>query len=206
MNIPGKEMFAVAAESIGKIGPDYKLGDVVAAALKAGPPDVVDGILRGVIESAQRPWLVHGTRYQFPDNFDYENDCYRGDSVEIFFEADAELPRKVELVIDVFDDLRAQNMPLLAWISLRFMAPSESLIGMAAFSPVTCAIEVAMLRGGFGNDAPLDSGDRDEQRRPRPLGSTEQSHWARGGCVVRRAVSPLVSEPPGDRGRVADVQ
>ena len=141
-----------------------------------------------MIESAQRPWLVHGTRYQISDNFDYENGCYRGDSVEIFFEADAELPRKVDLVIDVFDDLRAQNMPLLAWISLRFMAPSESLIGMAAFSPVTCAIEVAMLRSGFGNDHAL--------RWIQEIATNNDGrvHWGQQNNLTGREVAALYGE------------
>jgi hypothetical protein len=188
MNIHGKEMFAVAAESIGNIGPDYKLGDVVAAALKAGPLDIVDGILSGVIESAQRPWLVHGTRYQISDNFDYENDCYRGDSVEIFFAADAELPRKVELVIDVFDDLHAQNIPLLAWISLRFMAPSTSLLGMAAFSPVTCAIEVSMLRGGLGNDRAL------RWIQEIATNNDGRTHWGQQNNLTGRQVAVLYGD------------
>jgi hypothetical protein len=155
MLVPGSEMCFAAADSIERIGPDHKLGDAVADALNAGPPQIVDQLVSSVIEIGQRPWLVHGTRYEISDNFDYSNDCYRGDSVEIFFAADTDLPRKAELVFGAFDSLRTRGIVLAAWISLRFMAPSRSLLGMAAFAPVSCAIEVAMLRGGKGNDEAL---------------------------------------------------
>jgi hypothetical protein len=155
LNIPGGAMFAAAADSIDRIGPRHKLGDVVNDALKAGPPEIVDQILDAVFEANQRPWLVHGRRWEISDRHDYENDCYRGDSVEIFFAADQELPARVEQVFGVFDSLRARGMPLAAWISLRFLSASTSLLGTAAFAPISCAIEVSILRGGRGNDEAL---------------------------------------------------
>jgi hypothetical protein len=144
-------MFFAAADSIDRIGPDHKLGDVVADALNVGPPEIIDQIIFAAIDEGQKPWLVHGRRWEIADTFDYENDCYRGDSVEIFFAANDQLPDKVEQVFGVFDSLRARYMPLAAYISLRFMAPSKSLLGMAAFEPISCAIEISMLRGGKGN-------------------------------------------------------
>jgi hypothetical protein len=148
---PGALMFFAAADSIDRIGVDHKLGDVVADALNVGPPEIIDQLISAVIDEGQKPWLVHGRRWEIADTFDYENDCYRGDSVEIFLAANNQLPDKVEQVFGVFDSLRARNMPLAAYISLRFMAPSKSLLGMAAFAPISCAIEISMLRGGKGN-------------------------------------------------------
>jgi len=149
--VPGSNMFRAAADSIGRISGAHKLGDVVADALSVGPPQIVDQIISGVFDVAQRPRLVHGRRWEVSDNYDYTNDCYRGDAVELFFPVDDRLAGKAQLVFEVFDTLRSRGTPLAAWISLRFMTPSEATLATAAFEPVTCAIEVSMLRGIAAN-------------------------------------------------------
>ncbi|MGS0684537.1 PASTA domain-containing protein [Nakamurella sp. GG22] len=149
--VPGSNMFRAAADSLGRISGAHKLGDVVADALSVGPPQIVDQIISGVFDVNQRPRLVHGRRWEVSDNYDYNNDCYRGDAVELFFPVDDRLADKARLVFEVFDTLRSRGTPLAAWISLRFMTPSQATLATAAFEPVTCAIEVSMLRGIAAN-------------------------------------------------------
>ena len=64
------------------------------------------------------------------DGYDYrdEHPLYRGDSVEVFFLADAQLGTKVEAMFGVMDRSKEQGKPLAAYVSLRFMAGSRALL------------------------------------------------------------------------------
>lgn len=159
--------FFAGADALSRIGPGYKIGDAVAEILNLfttwGAPQALETVNTLILEGGQRPtrnsdgspWLVHGRRWEIADFFDYDNDCYRGDSIEIFFAVDDDLIAKIERVFGVFDNLRSRGIAIGSYISLRFMSSTASLIGMAAFAPNTCSIEISMLRGLLGNTEAL---------------------------------------------------
>jgi hypothetical protein len=160
-----------AAAALGRIGPHFRIGDAVTEILNLitniGHPEVLELLQSAILNGAQSdrrphdlfepdrgPWLVHGTRAEICDFYDYNLDCYRADSVEVFFAVDAALPGKVEAIFDVFNTMRARGTPIGAYISLRFMAASRATLGMAATSP-TCSVEISMLPGLEGNTLAL---------------------------------------------------
>ncbi|MBP2471755.1 hypothetical protein JOF53_000627 [Crossiella equi] len=145
---------------------DRRLGDFLADLLNAttalGLPQLVETATSAVIDAIQptarpsdhKPWLVHGTRWEVGDFFDYSSDCYRMDFVELFFPVNDQLPARVDEVIGVFEQLRARGVALGGYLSLRFLRGSQSLLAPACFDR-TCALEVAMPRGLTGNRAAL---------------------------------------------------
>jgi hypothetical protein len=161
--VPGTELvgaipFLRAVESIGRIGPDHLIGDAIADVLNlvtdVGLPGVVEMVTAAMLGGGQRPWMVKGTRFEIADFFDYDLDCYRGDSVELFFEVNAMLPSKIDSILQVFKELRSRGIPIGAYVALRFMAKSRALLGLARWNP-TCSVEISMLRGLHGNTEAL---------------------------------------------------
>lgn len=159
-----KELPPLLAEVARLLGlpTDRRLGDVLADLLNLtttlGLPQLVEVATTAVTEgvkpvrrpSDNQPWLVHGTRWEVGDFFDYDIDCYRMDFAELFFPADADLAARVDGVLGVFDSVRAQGIALGGYVSLRFLRGSRSLLAPAPFER-SCAIEVAFLRGLTGN-------------------------------------------------------
>ncbi|MGO1057192.1 hypothetical protein [Crossiella sp. CA198] len=141
---------------------DRRLGDVLSDLLNLtttlGLPQLVEVATSAVTDalkpsrrpSDNQPWLVHGTRWEVGDFFDYDSDCFRMDFAELFFPADGDLTARVDGVLGVFETLRAQGIALGGYVSLRFLRGSHSLLAPAPFER-SCAIEVAMLRGLVGN-------------------------------------------------------
>jgi hypothetical protein len=161
--LPAALPFFAAARSIERIGPDHRLGDVLAEALNLASPAVLELLNRAVLMIAQSdrlprpllhhdrgPYLAHGTRPLIADIYDYVNSCYRADSIELFFAADEHLPDRMEAVFEVFESMRREGTPIGAYISMRFLSASSALLATATH-PVTCAVEVSMLRGLDGN-------------------------------------------------------
>jgi hypothetical protein len=166
-----------AVDSLGRINPNHVVGDVIADMLNRIRGDnipvlssmIIELVTSAMLESEQKPWNVRedwdpvtsaprrnvkGTRFEIADFFDYEHDCYRGDSVEIFFAANVDLADKISRMLDIFQELRARNLQVGAYISMRFMARTRALLGMAQFD-MTCAVEIAMIRGITGNQEAL---------------------------------------------------
>ncbi|MBS1868801.1 MAG: hypothetical protein JSS99_03985 [Actinobacteria bacterium] len=195
-----------AAASIDRIGPEHRVGDVLAdlVNLATSVPciDLNALITNAVLDGAQSdtrsappgvrrpPWLVHGTRAQIADVFGEALDgCYGGDSVELLFDAapGAGLPAKVDGVLEIFDALRAEGRPIGGYLSLRFLARTRSLLGMAAWSS-TCAIEIAMLRGLEGNGEALDRLQRHAAR------NDGRVHWGEENDLSAAEVSLAYGE------------
>jgi hypothetical protein len=86
---------------------DHIIGDAVADVLNLvtdmGFPGIVELVNAAMLRQAQRDWTVKGTRFEIADFFNYDRDCYRGDSVELFFEVDSTLPSKIDLILHVFN-------------------------------------------------------------------------------------------------------
>jgi hypothetical protein len=188
-----------AADRLRSVGPHYEFGDALADVLNsltnAGLTSVVELLNRELLRSGQTdrathvdrngqsfegPWLIHGTRAEICDFMDYTTECYKGDSVEIFFAADARLAEKVDLVLAEFARLRDQGFAVGAYVSLRFLAGSSSRLAMATATR-SCAIEVSMLRGLEGNtfllhrlqDIALENGGRVHWGQQNDLTSAE---------------------------------
>ncbi|HEX2048881.1 MAG TPA: hypothetical protein VHF27_14040 [Acidimicrobiales bacterium] len=145
-------------DALRRIGGEHKLADAVSAVLndatRAGDWSAVAVLQTAMLDGAQREWVVHGRRHEIADFYDYNNDCYRGDSVELFFDAERDLPGAVDDVLGVFDGMRAGRIAVGAYIAVRFMAKDPAVLGPAAF-PLTFSVEVAMLRGLLGNTEAL---------------------------------------------------
>lgn len=155
-----------AAASIGRIGAHHRLGDVLADLLNLAtrrgrpePLELLNGAVLDGLQSDRRgntpgPWLVHGPRWRIADTFDYGSDCYRADSIEVFFPVDAALPAAIDEILAVFTRMRDAGTPIGAYLSIRFHARSRALLATAPFAP-TCAVEVSVLRGLEGNTEAL---------------------------------------------------
>jgi len=147
-------LLTFAAERLGNVSPGYLLGDAVADILNKAADlglGVVGEIVTGaLLDGEQKDWDVSGTRFEIADFFDYDHDCYRGDSIEVFFEVNNHLLNEIEQVLSVFDRLRDRGVPFGGYASLRFMARSQALLGLSRW-PTTCSIEVAAIRGLRGN-------------------------------------------------------
>lgn len=185
-----------ASRTIARIGPGYKIGDAVAdvinSATAEGLPQVLELVEGAALAGGQPlqrrdggPWLVHGQRWELADLFDYTTDCFRGDSVEIFFAVDSGLAGKIDGVLRVLDNIRAAGTPVGAYVALRFMSQTPSLIGMAAFAPHTCSIEVSMLRGLRGNDRAL------ADLQALAIASNGRIHWGQQNDLDRAAVDRM---------------
>jgi hypothetical protein len=190
--------FYAAADAFLRIGPGYNLGDAVAEVLNLfttwGAPQLLELVNTALLAMADsqrvmrpdgRPWLVHGRRWQIADFFDYDNDCFGGDSIEIFFRVDGDLADKIEQVFGVFDNLRSRGIAIGAYIALRFLAPTSALLGMAAFRPATCSIEIAMLGRLLGNTGAL------AQLQAVALRNNGRIHWGQRNDVTGREVRDM---------------
>jgi hypothetical protein len=189
-----------ASRSLGRIGPTHRLGDVVAELLNLAThfhlPEVLELVNGAAIASGQpvtlvdqpnRPWLVHGRRWEIADGFNYDLDCYRGDSVEIFFNVDTDLISKIEEVFQIFNDLRDAGTPVGAYIAFRFTGATRAMIGLAAGPSTACSIEVSMLRGLEANAAALIRLQDLTVRRGGRI------HWGQQNDLVRRQVDTMYS-------------
>lgn len=147
-------------------GDRYLSGDALADILKdirwVDPGWTVLRTLHAeLLESEQRdyilvpgePWKVKGTRFEIADFYEPDQG-YRGDSIELFFGVDAGDPAALAMTIDmllaVFDQLLEEKLQTAAYFSIRFMAATRATLGLARW-PLTCSVEVAMLRGMLGN-------------------------------------------------------
>lgn len=149
-----------AAESIDRIGPDHLIGDAVADVLnlmtESGHPEFVSATVDAVLGAELSPtladgspWAVKGTRFEIGDFFDYDHDCFRGDSIEAFVPADLIVPF-VDALLGVFSDLRTRGVVCGAYLAVRFMGQSRALLAPQRW-PLTCGVEIAALRGLIGN-------------------------------------------------------
>jgi hypothetical protein len=184
--IPVAILLLKAAESIGRIGPDHLLGDAVVDVLNlvtdVGFPGIVEIVTAALLDGEQRtPWSVKGTRFDIADFFDYEHDCYRGDSVELFFEVDNLLAHKIDMILEVFKELRGRGLAIGAYVSIRFMARSRALLGLARWDP-SCSVEIAMLRGLHGNSEALN------RLQEVALNNGGYVHWGQQNDLSQRQV------------------
>lgn len=86
------------------------------------------------------------------------SECYRGDSIEVAFNADAgdHVSFIDDEVFPTFERFAAKGLTVGGYISLRFTRQSSALLAMQRWR-LTCSIEIALLDGIRGNGPILDA-------------------------------------------------
>jgi hypothetical protein len=168
---------------------DESIGDLVArlcnAVNAARQTWVTTALVDRIMAAAQPEEGTGGTRprtgisYQIAEATGTGVECYRGVSVEVFF--DATRAAHIDFVNDdllpTLDALRRQDGPVLGYVSLRFTRRSAAFLAMQRWDR-TCAIEVALLRGVNGNNTVL----RQLERAAVLRGGTV--HWGQGNTLT----------------------
>lgn len=105
-------------------------------------------IVRGLLAAAQRPSTSVGVSFQAMASPPWADQYYRGNSVEVFF--DATKPDYLDTITNkLLPQIVAQaqdGRAIAGWFSLRFTARSDALLAMQQWKR-TVSIEVAVLRG-----------------------------------------------------------
>jgi hypothetical protein len=129
-----------------------------------------------------------GIGYQIAEDTGVGVPCYRGETVELFFDAagTAHTDFVNEDLLPTFDALRRQEGPVLGYVSLRFTGRSDAYLAMQQWDR-TCSIEVALLKGVNGNDTLLRQLERAALLRG---GSV---HWGQGNTLTAADVSRMYS-------------
>ena len=108
----------------------------------------------------ERPLALHyGGRlvgcdvgYELMDLEETGGECYRSDSMEAFFDADAGAHADFveQDVFPVFEQSAKAGRTVAGYISLRFTGRSSALLAMQRWDR-SCSVEVALLKGIEGN-------------------------------------------------------
>lgn len=133
------------------------------------PGDVLARTLDGLNRLGRGEWVVHlGERViaQFQRTGERADagyrvmdlsrlgggDCYKGDSIEVAFDAThgVHVEFLEQALFPTFEGLRGNGDAVGGYVSLRFTQSSCAFLAMQRW-PVTCSIEVALLRGMRGN-------------------------------------------------------
>ena len=136
---------------VGKVG----LGDVIAwiinAVNRVGHPWVSRKLINLLLEMSQSPKSVEGVGYRIIDESRAPTECYRGHSLELYFDAtgDAYLRFIEQQLFRVLDEMAEQGMTIGGYISLRFTRRSDAHLAMQRWDR-TGAIEVSVLKGVAG--------------------------------------------------------
>jgi hypothetical protein len=166
-------------------------------------PITVGGLVAGACNLANRlglSWLVRelGERlirqsrpqerkrdvgYNIMDLYRTSGDCYRGDSVEVAFDATTgeHLAFVNEEIFPTFEHFAAKGMTVGGYIAFRFTRRSAALLAMQRWN-FTCLIEIALLDGIRGNAPILDTLQAAAVRR----GGTV--HWGQRNTLTRDLV------------------
>ncbi|MFD7710564.1 FAD-binding protein [Streptomyces sp. NPDC059786] len=173
---------------------EVTVGGLVAAACNAAnrahQPWLVRRLTAQVLRQARPRRRIQDVGYHIMDLGRTGADCYRGDSLEVAFDATAgEHVRFVcEDLFPAFERMAAQGVTVPCYISLRFTRKSAALLAMQRWDP-TCSIEVAVLKGIRGSETILDTLQTAAVRR----GGTV--HWGQhntlDGTAVQRAFPQL---------------
>src|SRR5262249_14688766 len=116
-------------------------------------------------------------------------DCYRGDSVEVAFDATAgdHVSFVQEDMFPTFDQIAAKGITVAGYISMRFTGQSAALLAMQRWDP-TCSIEIAVLKGIEGGEQILQTLQEAAVHR----GGTV--HWGERNTLTRPDVEQAFPE------------
>jgi hypothetical protein len=93
--------------------------------------------------------MKQDTSFRIMDTFNYNNpDCFKGDSLEVFFDAStSDYLNKVDGLLSAIDATAA----VAGYLSLRFTGPAHACLGMQQ-ATLNCSVEVSLIRGVLYND------------------------------------------------------
>lgn len=132
------------------------VGDLIAAgcnfANRHGHAGLVRWLGAKVIGQFRPRTRVQDVGYHVMDLGRTTGNCYRGDSVELAFDAvaGAHIAFVRDDLFPTLDRMAASGKALAGYISLRFTRRSAALLAMQRWD-TTCSIEVALLKGVEGN-------------------------------------------------------
>jgi hypothetical protein len=154
------------------------IGRACNFANRVGRSWIVRRLVETVTARARPTGVTRDVGYEIMDLSETGGQCYRGESVEVFFDAAAGTHLRFvdEEVFPAFAESAQAGRTVAGYVSMRLTQGSEALLAMQRW-PVTGAIEVALLQGIDGNDAVLQ---RLQQAALR-LGGTV--HWGQHNTV-----------------------
>ncbi len=180
------------------------IGDLVAAACNTadryGQARVVRWLVAQVLKQERPLKRIQDVGYHIMDLGRGGANCYRGDAVEVAFNATA--GDHVSFVNDelfpTFDHMAEQGTTVAGYVSLRFTRKSAGLLAMQRWDP-TCMIEVAILKGIKGGARILDTLQSAAVRR----GGTV--HWGERNTVTRADVRQAFPDLPQWQAKLAQI-
>ncbi|MGY1631902.1 hypothetical protein ACI784_09385 [Geodermatophilus sp. SYSU D01186] len=127
-------------------------GDLVAAVCRTANAwrlaGITRGLTRGVLAAAHRRGTREAVSFQAMAGPPWVNEYYRGNSVEVFFNATTAYYLEVieQELLPIIEKHAERGHAIAGWFSLRYMARSSALLAMQQW-PCTVSVEVAVLRG-----------------------------------------------------------
>ena len=115
-------------------------------------------IMHKVFSSEQKDLEFDAISYAVMDRWDYlDKSCFVNvDSLEVFFDAtDSMLTTYIDALLVYELGQEFKGRAFAGYLSLRFTGPTRALLGMQRY-PLTCAVEVAGLRGVEGSQEFVD--------------------------------------------------
>lgn len=161
--VPGVGAVLVTAEVLVLLGliallifARMSLGDLVARACnlanRLGRPWLVRRAIEAIIRRARPSVTTSDVGYEMMDLAESGGECYRADSMEAFFDADAgqHVDFLEQDLFPAFERSARAGRTVAGYVSLRFTRRSSALLAMQQWDH-TCAVEVALLKGIDGN-------------------------------------------------------
>lgn len=175
---------------------DASLGDLIAGVCNAANAARQDwltiALARRILAAAQPEEGTsdscprRGLSYEIAPVASRPDECYRGATVELFFDATgtAHIDFINDDLLPTFDAFRRMDGPVLGYVSVRFTRRSGAYLAMQRWDR-TCSIEVALLKGVKGNEPLLHQLERAAVVR----GGTV--HWGQGNTLTAGDVSRM---------------
>ena len=178
------------------------VGGVVAAACnlanRCGQSWLVRCLNEVLIRQFRSSQRVHDVAYNVMDLGRTQPDCYRGDSIEVCFDASTgeHMRFMAQDVFPIFERWADEGMTLAGYISLRFTQRSSALLAIQRWD-VSCCIEIALLQGVTGNLALLDALQEAVVRHHGTV------HWGQRNTLDRAGVEQTMPALPEWRRQLA---
>lgn len=178
------------------------VGDLLARACNLANRIGRSWVVRLLLERVLRQFRPRGRTcdvgYEIMDLRRTGGECYRGDSLEVAFDArgDTHVEFMRTDLFPTFERVAAAGRTVGGYVSLRFTRRSEAMLAMQRWD-TTCSIEIALLKGIEGNNEIFQALEAAAVRR----GGTV--HWGQRNTLGRQEVAALYPELPGWRAQLA---
>jgi hypothetical protein len=145
----------------GRLTPGELIAAIANFAYSFGFKGLISTVLTMLFDSGYPILNKTGISWKIMDTYGYagEDFCQKVDSMEIAFDVEAAngggYLAFIDEVLAIFDDLFSRNSAVAGIMALRYTRNTAALIGMSKF-PITCHIEIPILRNFGGNAEFLD--------------------------------------------------